>query len=167
MAVHAVGISRRGDGRLGYDNVVLIPFGPEYPFTNPNHESFLIMAAHIWLLIWFEILAPHIWLLLWLGYGSELCRVETGRETGQGILIAAKRHTALLPESVRVVRSCPCLTCPNVTVQTRPTTGQAKASVARGGHFKRLIVGRSLEPLVGQTFHHGCSVRWLHTEICS
>ena len=52
VAVHAVGISRRGDGRLGYDNVVLIPFGSElseYPFTNPNHESFLIMAVHIWL----------------------------------------------------------------------------------------------------------------------
>ena len=73
VAVHAVGISRRGDGRLGYDNVVLIPFGPEYPFTNPNHESFLIKAAHIWLLIWFEIMAVDIWLLLWLGYGSEPC----------------------------------------------------------------------------------------------
>ena len=56
---------------------------------------------------------------------------------------------------------------PNVTVQTRPTKGQAKASVARGSHFKRLVVGRSLEPLVGQNFHHGCSVRWLHAEICS
>ena len=43
---------------------------------------------------------------------------------------------------------------PNVTVQTRPTTGQAKARVARGSHFKRQLVGRSLEPLVGPEFLH-------------
>ena len=36
----------------------------------------------------------------------------------------------------------------NVTGQTRPTKGKAKASVARGSHFKRHVVGRSLEPIV-------------------
>ena len=37
VAVHTVGIPRRVDGRLGYDNVILIPFGSvlsHYP-----HES--------------------------------------------------------------------------------------------------------------------------------
>ena len=49
---------------------------------------------------------------------------------------------------------------PNVAVHARPTSRPIESECdERGTIVERLVVGRSMEPLVGPEIHSGCSVR--------
>ena len=54
----------------------------------------------------------------------------------------------------------PILRDPNVAVHARPTSRPIESECdERGTIVERLVVGRSMEPLVGPEIHFGCSVR--------